>query len=108
LQLQSVNNNSILGIKFSVSPLSAALAIQEVPLKEEHTMGLTSVMEQTIVSGSAAARTSNKQADDVHKSSASPEEGRRLMQAFLHIQREDLREEVLKFVSELLRIQEER
>lgn len=70
------------------------------------TGGLTLQMEQTIVSGSAAARTASGQADCAPNTSPSPEQGRRLIEAFLRIQREDLREEVFKHLSELLRVQE--
>ena len=37
----------------------------------------------------------------------SPGEGRCLIQAFLRIERPDLREEILKFVTEVLKVQDE-
>jgi hypothetical protein len=47
------------------------------------------------------------QVNRARKISASPEEGRRLIQAFLRIERPDLREEIFKFVTEMLRAQGE-
>jgi hypothetical protein len=38
----------------------------------------------------------------------SPEEGRRLIQAFLAIKKPDLREEIFNFVTAMLKVQEER
>ena len=38
--------------------------------------------------------------------SASPEEGRRLIEAFVRIEQADRREEIFKFVTEMLRAQE--
>ena len=50
----------------------------------------------------------DRQVDRARKTSLpSPEEGRRLIQAFLRIERPDLREEIFKFVTEMLRIQDE-
>jgi hypothetical protein len=43
------------------------------------------------------------QGDSARKVSSSPEEGHRLIQAFLRIERADLREEVFQFVTEMLR-----
>lgn len=37
----------------------------------------------------------------------SPEEGHRLIQDFLRVKRADLREDVFKFVAEILRVQDE-
>ena len=37
----------------------------------------------------------------------SPEEGHRLIQDFLRIKRADLRDDVFKFLSEILRVQDE-
>jgi hypothetical protein len=48
------------------------------------------------------------QGEGAGRISASPEEGHRLIQAFLRIERADLREEVFHFVTEMLRAQEER
>ena len=48
------------------------------------------------------------QGDSARKVSSSPEEGHRLIQAFLRIERAYLREEVFQFVTEMLRAQEER
>ena len=36
----------------------------------------------------------------------SPEEGHRLMRDFLRVKRSDLREEIFKFVAEILRVQD--
>ncbi len=62
-------------------------------------MGLISAMKGTLDVG---------QGERAGEVSASPEEGRRLVQAFLRIERADLREEVLKFVTEMLMAQEKR
>jgi hypothetical protein len=48
----------------------------------------------------------DRQVDRVRKTSLpSPEEGRRLIQAFVRIERPDLREEILNFVTEMLGVQ---
>jgi hypothetical protein len=64
----------------------------------EDIMGLSSAMNETLNVG---------QVNRARKISASPEEGRRLIQAFLRIERPDLREEIFKFVTEMLRAQDE-
>ena len=50
----------------------------------------------------------DRQVDRARKSSMpSPEEGRRLFQAFVSIERPDLRKEIFNFVTEMLRVQNE-
>jgi hypothetical protein len=64
----------------------------------EDIMGLTSAIEDILDVG---------QDNRARRFSASPEEGHRLIQEFLRIDRADLREEIFKFVAEKLRAQEE-
>jgi hypothetical protein len=62
-------------------------------------MGLISAVKETLDVG---------QGERAGRVSASAEEGDRLIRAFLRIERADLREEVFKFVTEMLRAQEKR
>jgi hypothetical protein len=63
----------------------------------EDIMGITSAKKETLDAG---------QDNRARRISASPEESHRLIQAFLRIERADLREEIFKFVTEMLRAQE--
>jgi hypothetical protein len=71
-------------------------------------MALISTVEETFVYAPVAPRANDEQGETVRKpSSASPEEGLRLIQDFLRIQRPVLRERVFEFVAEILIVQEQ-
>ena len=69
---------------------------------EEDMMELAAAPVETLDSApdTPADRTPNS-------SSPSPEEGHRLIRDFLRVKRSDLREEMFKFVAEILRVQDE-
>jgi hypothetical protein len=64
-------------------------------------------VECSLAHALVAPQTIDRQSDCLWKSSpASPEEGFRLIHAFLRIEREEDREETIKFVEEKLRVQD--
>jgi hypothetical protein len=72
-------------------------------------MALNSTVEEVFVCALGSRRTNDEQRDPTRRPSwASPEEALRLLRDFLRIETPDLRQEIFKFVAEMLRVQEGR
>jgi hypothetical protein len=74
----------------------------------EEMMGYAFEVEEAFCSSLADPQTNDVQGGSARKSSPpSPEEGHRLIRAFVRIQRTDIREKIFNFVTEMLRAQDE-
>ena len=68
-------------------------------------MGLASTVEGSVAHALVAPRTIDRQSDRPWR--PSPEDGHRLIQAFVRIERPDLREKIFNFITEMLKAQVE-